>query len=172
MKLAVYILILSVLLIGNANAFIVDCLSICGTISDPVVSLHYGCFCGNHSLNAAQETTLTTNTSTSAATISSTITSSATQTTFTTAAPTTVIQSNSSTIAAQESTLTPNASTSATTISSTAPTTIKSSTKTTTSTTVPTTTGVSTLSMCDYLCSIQMGGAACSCSIPLVPGRK
>ncbi|KAH3699544.1 hypothetical protein DPMN_074502 [Dreissena polymorpha] len=29
-----------------------------------------------------------------------------------------------------------------------------------------------TLSMCDYLCSIQMGGAACVCSAPIVPGRK
>lgn len=35
-----------------------------------------------------------------------------------------------------------------------------------------TTRGVPTLSICDYLCSIQMGGAACSCSVPLVPGKK
>ncbi|KAL4228648.1 hypothetical protein ACF0H5_011693 [Mactra antiquata] len=29
-----------------------------------------------------------------------------------------------------------------------------------------------TLSMCDYLCSIQMGGSACDCSISIVPGKK
>merc|ERR1712179_619697 len=26
--------------------------------------------------------------------------------------------------------------------------------------------------VCDYLCSIQEGGAACDCSIAIVPGRK
>lgn len=51
----------------------------------------------------------------------------------------------------------------------TSPTTISTTASTTTH---PTTTRVATLSICDYLCSIQMGGAACSCSVPLVPGRK
>ncbi|KAH3702308.1 hypothetical protein DPMN_077321 [Dreissena polymorpha] len=50
-------------------------------------------------------------------------------------------------------------------------TTTKSTPQTTTSTTT-TRLAVSTLSMCDYLCSIQMGGAACSCSKPIIPGRR
>ena len=32
-------------------------------------------------------------------------------------------------------------------------------------------TTASTMSMCDYLCSIQQGGAACSCSKAIVPGK-
>lgn len=29
-----------------------------------------------------------------------------------------------------------------------------------------------TLSLCDYLCSIQMGGSACDCSVSIVPGKR
>ncbi|XP_071103148.1 uncharacterized protein [Haliotis cracherodii] len=31
---------------------------------------------------------------------------------------------------------------------------------------------VTTTDICDYLCSIQLGGDACHCSIPGLPGRK
>ncbi|XP_052806614.1 uncharacterized protein LOC128235865 [Mya arenaria] len=44
------------------------------------------------------------------------------------------------------------------------PTTLSTTTTITTSTTT-------TQSMCDYLCSIQEGGAACDCSKSIVPGR-
>ncbi|KAH3699545.1 hypothetical protein DPMN_074503 [Dreissena polymorpha] len=45
---------------------------------------------------------------------------------------------------------------------------VLSTSTTTVSTTAPTRT---TMSMCDYLCAIQEGGAACSCSKPIVPGK-
>ncbi|XP_076437263.1 uncharacterized protein LOC143276563 [Babylonia areolata] len=31
---------------------------------------------------------------------------------------------------------------------------------------------ITTTDICDYLCSIQLGGQACECSRPSLPGRK
>ena len=44
---------------------------------------------------------------------------------------------------------------------------------TNTKTPAPTTAALtkSTMSICDYLCSVQRGGAACKCSSPVLPGR-
>ncbi|KAL4228649.1 hypothetical protein ACF0H5_011694 [Mactra antiquata] len=73
----------------------------------------------------------------------------------------TLVVSNSTTSSTQTTVMT-----SSTTSSTPVPTT------TSTTPTSSTTTISSKQSICDYLCSIQMGGAACSCSISLVPGRK